>query len=174
MQQAIDAFLTGGLRHQTRKPEDVQRSPQVANIVRETFEILESWVGVSAPGDYAKLDSLRNQLDGAIGPLTTFVNALEESNSTRISLDVQLGEMEEQLQGRSLKAEQLSETVKALKASKLQIEEDRQRLETVLSSREERLRALQEDTHGGPTSCAGLKLRTKPLPFWEVFVMIQA
>ena len=42
VQQTIDAFLTEGLRHQTRKPEDVQRSPQVANIVRETFEIFES------------------------------------------------------------------------------------------------------------------------------------
>ena len=147
VQQTIDAFLTEGLRHQTRKPEDVQRSRQVANIVRETFEILERWVdGVSAPEDYAKLDSLRDQLDGAIGPLTTFVNALEESNSTRISLDVQLGEMEEQLQGRNLEVEQLSEAVKALKASKLQIDEDRQRLETLLSSREERLRALQEET----------------------------
>lgn len=147
VQQTIDAFLTEGLRHQNRKPEDVQRSPQVANLVRETFEILESWVdGVSAPEDYAKLDSLREQLDGAVGPLATFVNALEESNSTRTSLGVQLGELEEQLQGRSLEAEQLSETVKALKASKLQIEEDRQRLETELISREEKIRALQEET----------------------------
>jgi len=78
VRQEIDDFLTGSLRHEQRAPEDVRKSAQVADIVRETFQILESWAGGSgASSDHDALDALRGRMNGALDQVTTLVRALD-------------------------------------------------------------------------------------------------
>lgn len=78
VRQEIDDFLTDSLRHQQRAPEEVRRSAQVADVVRETFQILESWAGgAGKSSDHDALDVLRSRMDGALDQVSPFVRALD-------------------------------------------------------------------------------------------------
>jgi len=89
VRQQIDDFLTDSLRHQQRAPEDVRRSAQVADVVRETFQILESWAGgAGKSSDHDALDALRSRMDGALDQVAPFVRALDAGKELASQLKV--------------------------------------------------------------------------------------
>ncbi|PRB10882.1 hypothetical protein CQ039_15885 [Brevundimonas sp. MYb52] len=89
VRQQIDDFLTDSLRHQQRAPEDVRRSAQVADVVRETFQILESWAGgAGKSSDHDALDALRSRMDGALDQVAPFVRALDAGKELASALKV--------------------------------------------------------------------------------------
>jgi len=89
VRQQIDDFLTDSLRHQQRAPEDVRRSAQVADVVRETFQILESWAGgAGKSSDHDALDALRGRMDGALDQVAPFVRALDAGKELASQLKV--------------------------------------------------------------------------------------
>ncbi|WP_286948686.1 hypothetical protein [Brevundimonas sp. UBA7507] len=96
MRSEIDSFLTGSLRHEQRTLEDVQKSAQVADAVRETFQILESWTGGAGDSsDHGALDVLRGRMDGALDVVTTFLQALDAGK--HLSSELTLVEQRAQL-----------------------------------------------------------------------------
>ncbi len=89
VRQNIDDFLSDSLRHQQRAPEDVRRSAQVADVVRETFQIFESWAGgAGEASDHDALDALRGRMDGALDQVTTFARALDAAKELASELKV--------------------------------------------------------------------------------------
>lgn len=95
IQQEIDAFLNKGLRHQTHRFDDVLQSAQVADLVREAFEIFERWTkGEENPADYQSLDKLQANLTSAIGVISSFVQVLEGSDAQRKSLEAKYAQAE--------------------------------------------------------------------------------
>ncbi len=95
IERKIDGFLSKDLRHQSHQPEDVNQSPQVSDLVQKAFGILEGWThGQGNPADYRSLDRLRMCLDGSIGTITPFVQAMtrerlrlvEEAEAERLTL----------------------------------------------------------------------------------------
>ncbi|MND52450.1 hypothetical protein D3C80_434630 [compost metagenome] len=89
VRQNIDDFLSDSLRHQQRAPEDVRRSAQVADVVRETFQIFESWAGgAGEASDHDTLDALRGRMDGALDQVTTFARALDAAKDLASELKV--------------------------------------------------------------------------------------
>jgi len=89
VRQEIDDFLNDSLRHQQRAPEDVRRSAQVADVVREAFQILESWAGgAGKSSDHDVLDALRSRVDGALDQVTPFVRALDAGKELASTLKV--------------------------------------------------------------------------------------
>ena len=89
VRQDIDDFLTDNLRHQQRALDDVRKSAQVADVVRETFQIFESWAGGAGnPSDYDALDALRSRMDGSLDQISTFVRALDNGKELAGKLKV--------------------------------------------------------------------------------------
>lgn len=82
VRREIESFLQVGLRHQTRTDADVYRSTQVADVVRDTFRIIEGWeTDVSGKNNLERLDQLRNRFDGAMEQVGTFVQALANTRT---------------------------------------------------------------------------------------------
>lgn len=89
VRQSIDDFLSDSLRNQQRTSEDVRRSAQVADVVRETFQIFESWAGgAGEASDHDALDALRGRMDGALDQVTTFARALDAAKELASELKV--------------------------------------------------------------------------------------
>ena len=96
IQKEINTFLSEDLRHQIHRSKDVRQSAQIADLVREAFEIFEGWTEcVENPEDYHRLDRLRAHLDGSVGVISSFVQILERGNAQRKSLEAQRIELEQ-------------------------------------------------------------------------------
>lgn len=79
VRQDIDNFLSNVLHRQRRAEEDVSRSMQVADVVRDVFRILENWTSnAENPSNYNTLDHLRRRLDGSLDQVAIFMRAQEE------------------------------------------------------------------------------------------------
>lgn len=131
MRSEIESFLTGSLRHEQRTLEDVQKSAQVADAVRETFQILESWTGGAGDSsDHGALDVLRGRMDGALDVVTTFLQALDAGK--HLSSELKLVEQRAQLlQNEKVElATELERNRKAGAEKVTQIAELEQRVET--------------------------------------------
>lgn len=72
----IDAFASEEYRHHQSTSADVQKFPQAAGIVRDTFRVLETWAGGTAtPADLDRLDEVRRRFDAAVDTIGTFIRA---------------------------------------------------------------------------------------------------
>ncbi len=94
-EQDIDRFLDFGLRHQSHQGEDVHRSPQVSDLVREAFTLLEGAADGLTARDHTKLDVLRERLDVAAATIGPFLQALGRENASRKSLEARVVELEQ-------------------------------------------------------------------------------
>ena len=139
----IENFLESDLRHQRELHEKIAQNPMITVWVRDTYEILESWLasGESAD-DYDRLDEIRAELDAA-GP--AFAQVVQAGRSATRQLTAKVETLATELQATKEERKALTSDLETAQADATRLAAKAEEMQKALTAREERLKALDEE-----------------------------
>lgn len=162
--QEIDAFLTEAAHRQHASALEINKSPQVAKLVRSAFKVFEDWTQTgTSEKDYARLDKMRNSLNQSLEAIWPILRAQEkdlaqieglergrlEAERQNAALNDKIATLEGDLRQRSLEMEAqnatLTEKIAALESDLRQRSLEAEEWFNAKNQQADTLKALQDE-----------------------------